>query len=475
MSAPTSATTGTAPLRRIADLPGPRGLPLLGNALQLKPRSIHLQMESWARKYGSCFRVTMANKPVVVFSDHAVIADILRERPDTFRRPAITAEVSIELDGPPGVFLAEGAHWRKQRRMVMQAFAPHAIKAYFPLLNKVGARLENRWMQAAQQGASIDLGADLKRFTVDVIAGLAFGAEVNTVETGDDVIQEHMEVVLSGVARRSFMPFPYWRYFKLKADRELEHSSAEFRRAVNGFVAEARAEMDANPELRAHPANLLHAMIAATDQPDSGLGDLDVIGNVTTMLLAGEDTTASVLGWLVWLLHTNPEAMRRVQAELDEHVPDVEHMTLAQADALDYIDACAHEAMRLKPAAPFIPLQAVKDTQVAGVALPADTLLWCVMRHDTMDEQYFPLAQQFDPGRWLEGGSGARGAHLPFGGGPRMCPGRYLSLLEIKVAIATLLRRFNIASLEAADGLPPEEVMGFVMGPAPMRMRLTPR
>ncbi|UGQ48223.1 cytochrome P450 [Massilia endophytica] len=472
MSLNANAASSAAPVRRIDDLPGPRGLPLLGNALQLKPRRIHLQMEQWAAEYGPVFRARLGRRAAVVFSDPADITAILRERPDTFRRPAITAEVSAELGGQPGVFLAEGADWRHQRRMVMQAFAPHAIKAYFPLLTKVGARLQERWGQAAREGQAIDLGADLKRYTVDIIAGLAFGAEVNTVEKGDDVIQQHMENVLSGVARRSLMPLPYWRYVRLPVDRRLEHSSAEFTLAVNSFVAEARNAMAADPGLRSAPQNLLQAMIAATEQPDSGLGDEAVVGNVITMLLGGEDTTASVLGWMIWLLSRNPEALRRAQQEVLEHVPDVANMTMAQADALDFIDACAHESMRIKPAAPFIPLQTVKDTEMGGVALPKDTIVWCVMRHAAMAEHYFPQPEHFKPERWLEGGGAARAAALPFGGGPRMCPGRYLSLLEIKVAMAMLLGRFDIESVEAVDGLAPEEVMGFVMAPAPMRMRL---
>jgi cytochrome P450 len=471
MSLNANATSSTAPLRSIDELPGPRGLPLLGNALQLKPRRIHLQMEQWAREYGPVFRASLGRTPAVVFSDPADITAILRDRPDTFRRPSITAEVSEELGGKPGLFLVEGAEWRAQRRMVMQAFAPHAIKAYFPLLTKVGARLQERWSKAARQGQSIDLGADLKRYTVDIIAGLAFGAEVNTVEKGDDVIQQHMENILSGVARRSLLPLPYWRYVRLPVDRRLEHSSAEFTLAVNGFVAEARSAMAADPGLRSAPQNLLQAMIAATEQPDSGLDDDAVVGNVITMLLGGEDTTASVLGWMIWLLSRNPEALRRAQQEVLDHVPDVRSMTMAQADALDFIDACAHESMRMKPAAPFIPLQTVKDTEVRGVALPKDTIVWCVMRDAAMKESYFPEPDQFRPERWLEG-SAARAAALPFGGGPRMCPGRYLSLLEIKVAMATLLGAFDIEAVEAVDGLAPEEIMGFVMAPAPMRMRL---
>ncbi|GGY27518.1 cytochrome P450 [Pseudoduganella albidiflava] len=455
--------------RAIADLPGPRGLPLLGNALQLKPATIHLAMERWSREYGAMFRARIGASEVVVLSDSAAIMTLLRDRPDGFRRPAITAEVSAELGGSVGLFLAEGDVWRDQRRMVMHAFSPTAIRAYFDRMVQVAQRLEARWLAAGDR--DIDLNADLKRYAVDVIAGLAFGADVNTLESGGDSIQEHVETVLAGVARRSLLPFAYWRWCRLPADRRLERSVRAVREATDGFIAAARAAMATEPALREHPANLLQAMLAAAEQPGSGVDDDAVAGNVSTMLLAGEDTTSSALAWLIWLLWQNPPALERAQAEVRQHARE---LTVENIAALDYLDACALEAMRLKPPAPFLPLQAMRDTTVLGVHLPKDTLLWCVMRHDSVGDKAFPDPLRFDPERWLAG-TVDKGVALPFGAGPRMCPGRYLSLMELKVAMAVLLGRFDIAGVRARDRSEPAEVMGFVMGPTPMAMRLRPR
>jgi cytochrome P450 len=458
----------------VADLPAPRGLPLLGNALQLRPSTIHLAMERWSREYGPMFRARIGQREVVVLSDSAAITAVLRDRPDGFRRPAVTAEVSAELGGNVGLFLAEGDTWRNQRRMVMSAFSPTAIRAYFDRMVQVAERLEARWL--AMGDRDIDMTGDLKRYTVDVIAGLAFGADVNTIETGSDAIQGHVETVLSGVARRSLSPFPYWRWIRLPMDRRLERSVRAVRAATDGFIADARAAMAADPALREHPANLLQAMLAAADQPGSDVDDDAVAGNVSTMLLAGEDTTSSALAWLIWLLWRNPDALARVQREVRGHALD---LTIENINALDYLEACALEAMRLKPPAPFIPLQALRDSTVMGVKLPKDTLVWCVLRRDSVDAKVFPDPDRFEPERWLAGESGAKGADkgvaLPFGAGPRMCPGRYLSLIELKVAMAVLLGRFEIVDVRARDRLEPAEVMGFVMGPTGMAMRLRSR
>jgi len=473
--------TITAPaahqLRTVESLPGPRPWPLAGNLPNMQLEHIHRSVEAWSKRYGPMFKITLGRTPMLVLAGHELVNAALRDRPDGFRRPSITAQVSDEMGGRPGLFLAEGATWRNQRRMVMTALAPHAVKAYFPSLVKVGMRLQQRWRQAARDGSAIDLTEDLKRFSVDVIAGLAFGTDVNTIDGGEDVIQRHMDAILPEVARRSFTLFPYWRYFKLARDRRLDESVLQLGKAVDDLVAASRARLEAEPHRRERPANLLEAMICAADEGDSGVDDLAVAGNVTTLLLAGEDTTSNTLAWMLYLLQKNPAALRKAREEVLRIAPDTAAFTIEQMDALDYLDACAQEAMRLKPVAPFLPLEALRDSVIGDVQIPKGGLVWCVMRHDSISESHVPQADQFDPERWLIKGDGAMDKHvsMPFGSGVRTCPGRYLALLEIKLAGAMLLNSFDIASLDTVDGKEPDELMAFTMSPVGLRMQLRDR
>ncbi|OFA03056.1 cytochrome P450 [Duganella sp. HH101] len=473
----TITAPAAARLRTVDSLPGPRPWPLLGNLPNMDLRHIHQSVEEWSKRFGPVFKISIGKTTTVVLAGHDLVNAALRDRPDGFRRPSITAQVSNEMGGRPGVFLAEGAAWRNQRRMVMTALAPHAVKAYFPSLVAVGLRLRKRWRQAARDGSAIDLTEDLKRFSVDVIAGLAFGSEVNTIDGGEDVIQRHMDTILPEVSRRSFSLFPYWRYVKLPRDHHLDNCVRELDKAVDELIATARVRLAAEPQRREHPANLLEAMICAADEGDSGLDDVAVAGNVTTMLLAGEDTTSNTLAWMLYLLQQNPAAMRKAREEVLRVAPDPAAFNIEQMDALDYLDACAQEAMRLKPVAPFLPLEALRDSVVGDVQIPKGGLVWCVMRHDSVSDSHVPQAGQFDPERWLKKGDGAMDKHvsMPFGAGVRTCPGRYLALLEIKLASAMVLSSFDIASLDTVDGAEPEELMAFTMSPVGLRMRLRDR
>ena len=248
-----------------------------------------------------------------------------------------------------------------------------------------------------------------------------------------------------------------------------------------GFVQQARARMQTDPALREHPRNLLEAMIAAADLPESGIDDEQVAGNVLTMLLAGEDTTANTLAWMIHLLWLNPETLARAVEEVRRVVRDAARPTFDEMAQLDYVEACAHETMRLKPVAPILPLQAVHDVTVGDVRVPAGVIIQNIMRSDSVSDSHLPRAASFEPERWLAGVDGvvgpgalanaAKRISMPFGAGPRICPGRYLALLEIKMAIAVLLGNFEIENVATPDGREAKEQLAFTMQPVGLRMR----
>src|SRR3954454_19461612 len=465
----------------IRDLPGPRGLPIVGNTLQIDPSRLHLTAEAWSRKYGDYFRLRIGGRELLVIKNAEAIASVLRDRPDGFQRTSRMNQIAKEM-GFDGLFSVNGEQWRRQRPMVMAGLDPPHIKTYFPALVRVTQRFAARWQRAAAAGKTIDLQADLMRYTVDVTAGLAFGVDINTLESNEDLIQTHLDKVFPALHRRLLSPFPYWRWFRLGAERALAEHLRALHRAVQGFIQLARERMEADPSLRARPANLIEAMIAARDIEGSGLHDADVAGNVLTMLLAGEDTTANTLAWMIWLLSRHPDAMRRAREEVRGVIGTQALPTrYEQLSALNYVEGCALETMRLKPVAPLQMIQAARDRVVADIRIPAGQLVMLLMRPAATDERHFPNPQAFDPARWLadsapgRAASSAKRVAMPFGAGPRLCPGRYLAMHEIKMAIAMLLGGFEIESVGTADGAEPREHLSFTMAPTGLRLRLQPR
>src|SRR3954451_19396590 len=212
-----TALTEKTASRPITDLPAPRGLPVAGNALQLKPDRLHLVLEGWADQLGPVYRFNIFRRPIVAFSSDAPINALLRERPDSFAR---WGELGVALReiGIDGVFTAEGDDWRRQRQLAVMALNSNHLHRYYDVVKVSTERLAGRLDAAADSGQPLDLRGAFMSFTVDVTSSLAFGHDLNSLES-DSELQSHLERVLPLVNRRIMAPFPYWRVVKPPADR----------------------------------------------------------------------------------------------------------------------------------------------------------------------------------------------------------------------------------------------------------------
>ena len=463
--------------RRFEDLPAPKGIPWFGNALQIDSLQFHRTLENWVKEFGPMYRFQGGPRKLMVLSDPSIIATLLRDRPDALRRTVRSERVLKEL-GTTGVFSAEGDEWRRQRKLVMRALTPEVIRNFFPTLVLLAERLLARWETATAAGRKVNVLRDLKAWTLDVTIWLAMGQDINTLEHDANPLQKDIETIFHRVARRLTSPVSYWRYFRLPVDRAADAAAGRIKDAATGFIAQARARMDANPALRAKPTNLLEAFVAARDEPDSGFTDIHVIGNAVTMVFAGEDTTSNTIAWLLDFLSRDERVAGLVAAEADAVLGDNRVLRdFGSIDRFPYLDASVDEAMRIKPVAPFLGLETNKELVVGGVLVPPRTPIIVMLRLAGMNPADFPEPDAFRPERWLGekppvNDDPARKL-FPFGGGPRFCPGRYLAMAEIKMAVSMVAKNFKVR----LDANPAEvkELFTFTMTPSALPVRLLPR
>ena len=465
-------------LKTYRALGGPPGLPLAGNLFQIRLDVLHDTLERWADRYGPLYRIRIGPVNMAVLSDPDTVKRMHRERPHRFRRTRAVEAVATEMR-LKGLFAAEGEDWRRQRKIVVLALNTAHLKSFFPKLAVTAGRLRRRWERAADAQAPIDLCRDLMRLTIDVTTQLAFGVDFNTLETSGPVIQQDLDKVFPMVHRRINAPFPYWRYVRLPKDRELERALARIQKRVDEIIGEARERMRAEPSLYTSPTNFLEAIIAAKEVKGLEISNDDIFANVCTLLLAGEDTTAHTIAWTVSHFPRHPEHFARIRREVDAVIaPSATVEEMEQVARFPFLDAFFHEAMRLKPVAPLNTLEPVEDVEMLGHLIPKGTIIMTLNRRLATRNEHFGDATRFDPERWLAGDK-ERGcphdtsAFLPFGAGPRFCPGRNLALLQIRTVLAMLCRNFDV---ELADpGRPVEEKLAFTMMPTNLVVRMKRR
>jgi cytochrome P450 len=471
----TLASARLATPRRYEELPHPPGWPLLGQLPGFDARRTHLTLERWAQELGTPYRFSMGpGYRAVVVTDPEVVQQISRQRPEAFTRGGRMQPVMSEL-GFNGVFSSEGERWRTQRKLVMGSLNASHLKGWLPTLAAITGRLAQRWARAADEGRVLEMTEELKRYTVDVTSTLAFGREPLTLEQAEasDSVQQHLELIFPAVIRRTMTPFSYWRWVRLPADRQLDRAVATVHRYAHACIAAARAQLaQANP---ASPRHALEAMLLS--QHEHGLSDADIVANVVTLLLGGEDTTAHGLCWTMFYLAQEPALQDALAAHarevLGENDSPRDTATLA---ALGRFEHLALEAIRLRPVVPFNVFEPVADTIVGGVALPARTKIFTLARPSMTDPARFADSARYRPQRWAGGAAAGEAdgrAYLPFGAGARVCPGRALATAEMRLVLAMLLKRFRLelACAPAAIG----EVCALTMLPDHMPVRLLPR
>jgi cytochrome P450 len=417
----------------------------------------------------------MGRQRVLGISDPLLTEQILRDRPETYRRASVVEPVFAEM-GVAGVFSAEGIAWRPQRRLAVQALSQRQQREFYNSLRMIALRLAQRWQQLADAGELVDVVEEMKRFTVDVTTLFVFGHDVNTIEHGNDFIQKNLELIFPTFSRRLFALAPTWRWLRMPADRRVDRALAELRKWLSVRIGEARAHIAADPARAENPENFIESMLVARDADGQPFSDDVIFGNAMTMLLAGEDTTAFTLAWAIHHLCDTPHAVAQLRSEGDG-VLDTDRLPadIDTALSLAYAGAVANEAMRLRPVAPIVFLENNQDVVIGAVAVPAGTWLGLLTRPPVLMDKHFASASEFRPERWLgepqPGKAHDAGTHMPFGSGPRICPGRSLALLEMKLLLSMLYNAFDIERTSADV----REAFAFTMTPIGLKVRLRPR
>lgn len=420
-------------------VPGPRGWPVLGNALGFMRDPTGFVARN-AVEYGDVVRLDMGGVPFYQVNRPELIHEVLVTRSRDFRKGSAGPDRGL-LFGR-GLATNEGDAWRRQRRLSQPAFRRDRIAAYGAVMAEVAERHVSGW----PVGREVDLHPLFMRLSLDVVARVLFGADV-----GDRgaMVGERLELLMNHFGRFSEfldrfvpkgVPTPARRRFR-RAVRDLDA-------IVYDLIAERRERGgDADADSDANGDDLLGTLIAARDDDDaSEMTDQQLRDEVMTLFLAGHETTALALTWSIGLLASHPEVDARLAAELQAVLGD-RAPEAADVPRLAYTRLVLKEAMRLYPPAWILVRQALCDVPLGDAVVPARAFVtlcpWVLHRSaDWFDD---PLA--FRPERWEDGLEGRlpKCVYFPFGAGQRVCIGQAFAMTEAVLALATFGQRFRFA------------------------------
>ena len=459
----------------ITEIPGPKGLPLLGSALDLRRDSLDVFLRA-RRDHGDVVRLS-AGPPGVRTVLHCVfsaegVQQVLASQAANFRKDNHFYE-ELRQSAGNGLLTAQDADYLRQRRLIQPLFTKRQVDTYATAVTLEADGTVERWRDAAD--GVVDVVREMDRLALRTVSRILFGADV---EAAVDVIHDNFPVISEYVTRRGFSPVNPPRSWPLPSNRRAEAASQAVYAVCDRIIAERRAagataKTASSSASSAAGDDLLSLLSRASSEEDGSLDAAELRDQVLVFLVAGHETTATSMAFALHLLARDPEAQKRAQVEVDR-LPSGRAPSAADLDELPYLTRVLKESMRLYPAAPVVGRRSVEAAEVDGHLIPAgaDVLVlpWVTHRHpDLWDDP-----ERFDPDRFTPEREAARHryAWFPFGGGPRACIGQHFSMLESVLALAALLRSYE---LEAMDTEVPLTAGITLQATGPARVRLRAR
>jgi cytochrome P450 len=333
-----------------------------------------------------------------------------------------------------GLLTSQDDTWRRQKRFLQPLFTAKRVTGYAGLMVEETAALLARW-RAAPAGRPVELHQEMMRLALRVAGGSLFGADV---EAAVPVIERTVPPLARHMIARALAPVRVPRGWPTPRNRRAARHQRTLFTLCDDLITRRRTGGEVGGD------DLMSLLVAASGGADP-LSDTEIRDQVLIFLLAGHDTTGAALSYGLWLLGWHPEVQARARAEV-AHVLGDRVPTAADAEKLSYVNQVVQETLRLYPSAPAIGRMTERGGDLGGYDLPprAEVFVspWVTHRHP----DFWPDPERFDPDRFAPEQVHARPryAWFPFGGGPRACIGQYFAMLEATMAMAMVLREFEL-------------------------------
>ena len=353
-----------------------------------------------------------------------------------------------------GIIVSEGEFWKRQRRMMQPTFHRRILAQFDRVIARANDNLLAEWQRKCAAGEPVNVTDDMSTMTLEIILSVLFGDDLAAM-----------------AAQAGGNPFSLFTEEPAR-DLKFAYRFRKLAALIGEFVARRRA---AGGAPAGDSPDYVSLLLGARDKENgSGMSDKEIVDELTTLIVAGHETTASALNWTWYLLAEHPEAEAKLHAEIDAS-PEVPVPSLQQMEALPYSNMVIREAMRLYPPVWVVSRRTIEADQLGGYTVPPGTDVffspYFVHRHP----EFWSDPEKFIPERFSREQEDARPklTYLPFSAGAHHCIGETLAIFEMLVHLNRFARRFSLRRID--DGPVELEAAINLRATRPFIMKLTPR
>ncbi|XP_076173802.1 cytochrome P450 9e2-like [Ptiloglossa arizonensis] len=397
--------------------------------------------------------------PTIVIRDPELIREITIKNFENF--PDHQSFINEEVDPIFGrnVFSLRGERWREMRNTLSPSFTASKMRFMFELVSKCSKEFVDYLYDHPDFSSSMEAKDAFTRYTNDVIATVAFGISVNSLEDRDN------EFYMKGADATKFggflrlLKFMLFRMSpRLSRIIGLSFLSSDTASFFHRVVSETVKTRDEQNIIR---PDMIHLLMQARDKekPTSQQMTIgDIIAQAFIFFLAGFDTSSTLMCYIVHELAINPDIQEKLRKEVDRYMAEGNgEISYEALSKMEYMEMVTSEALRKYPPVVFIDRLCAQKFELpsAGpgynsvIVHPTDTV-WFPVYALHHDPKYFPDPKKFDPERFSEENKSniVPYTYMPFGLGPRKCIGNRFALMETKILMAHLLHRFHLKPTE---------------------------
>ncbi|MGK4580597.1 cytochrome P450 [Kitasatospora sp. HPMI-4] len=350
----------------------------------------------------------------------------------------------------------------RQRPLMQPAFHSSVLPSYTEVMGACVEEVTGEW----RPGGTLELDEEMRRLTSLVATRTLMTSEEGAQAAAD--VARALPLLLPALHRRVLIPVNWVHRLPTPGNRRFERTQAGLRASVDQVIAQYRRS-------GVDQGDLLSLIMAARSEGDgTGLSDAEIHDQIMSVLLAGIETTASLLSWTFHLLSRHPDVRKKLVAEVGEVLDGGRTATYRDLTQLRYCKRVLTESMRLYPPGALLSRVTTKDVELAGTPIPAGSdVLFCTYSLHR-DPQVFAESEVFDPDRWLPERvtPAQRKGFFPLGAGRRKCIGDSFGLIEAAIALATITARWHFRPV---DTRPVRPVLRTTLMPSSLRMTVERR
>ncbi|XP_035917840.1 cytochrome P450 4c21-like [Anopheles stephensi] len=436
-----------------------RWLGNLGDFLGKSPGEVFLVLDQHFRQHDRLFTLRFGSQLAIGISHPELVQTVLTH-PDCQAKPDLYKVVRL----PNGLLAAKYDVWKAHRKTLNSTFNARILESFVPIFNDCTQRLVGRLDRYAQTGDQCNILEYISACTLEMISRTSLGGKVLERDGAAQFIA-NLEVALKTIGVRIFNIFLHIDFIYQLTElyrnemrainicqqftrKIIQDKRKEIARLFDG--TNNQPEQDAASQYRKPQIFIDQLMkMPLTDPSARHFSDEEISDHIYTMIVAGNETSATQLAHTCLLLAMHPEVQAKAYEEVSGLVfsPDQE-ITIELMKDLHYVECVLKEAMRLMPVAPIVGRQNLAEIVLDGHRIPKGSVfLFHFYALHRRKDVWGPTADEFDPGRFLgDGGERHPYSHLPFSGGPRGCIGYRYAMMSLKTLLAQILRSYELTT-----------------------------